>query len=996
MTSGKMPLILDNSMSGDAMQVDLDDVDDLFGDGAPLALPPRPISKRLRQRLDDLRERGCCQGVAWSKTGTIASITPDGQQLQLRYIRADNKDAVFSLSEPTTFTPWASLPGGPLVHLTWGPVNSELAVIDAVGRVLILSFHVNLNRPMLSRKWDSDPLDDSQSIVGTYWLPNMPVANPRSPSYTISYAPAIRNGNGNDYKFQMSPIISASPSHPHPSKSALICITTSGMLKMFWSQNTGKIEETTLELENVTTAEDQVTHAAVCSDKTKTLMIGMVTACKQLRLVQVAINWGASKPEGTQNVPPVNQVLSPTLSKRHLTVTSWFEPNSNDSHLDSSLSKVTHIAMLPAIFNGQTKEWSPVVVLTVRSIVPEPNSPYAQEAQSIIDRWELLSDQQQTVNSAFEQLGTRRHVVGSTAPNGNRLKKLDSVVVNKIVMTVNLVNFGKAICFAYSDGSVEYRDRFTMGELYRETNFDRINSILDIGFSQGGELSCLQMALSPTNFSLVQLCENGQMKWHSINYTLADVASMTEAQVSAVVAGFTISTAQAASHGVNIDDILAVARTFACKETFAVDWVKALTQLMKITVDYTEDAPHDHLIKNSALQMCFSIMNYLGWKGDLKPRQALGKLSMLALNIRNIVIMITLSSNVIPINTKSTMTPLDEPEAVSALVGCVKWSTDLLCWLCDSLFCLFDDAKFMGLLKHNQSAPMIAYLNSQNEIALHLILSSATRGLLSAICRRITLLDSFSTKAISWYENREKANANNNPSDPRTAAHAALYAAYQSIRRYTSSTLVKADEFDKLLTGLGADIRSAYNSTLAALGEQPARTANNGQHPQGQNATRPDASQETIARGRQHCELSILLLQAPPPLFIAVVDKFFNKELKEFRAHSEVAKLYFADYSILEINDGPRTLAKKRASGVRVDLFKRIEILRKPSGGPGTHGANNKAQIPWRVCARCASVMEDLAMINHKPGLSFLLRQQNNCSCGGRMAILPQEEAKHH
>lgn len=61
MTSGKMPLILDNPMGGDAMQVDLDDVDDLFGDGAPLALPPRPISKRLRQRLDDLRQRGCCQ-----------------------------------------------------------------------------------------------------------------------------------------------------------------------------------------------------------------------------------------------------------------------------------------------------------------------------------------------------------------------------------------------------------------------------------------------------------------------------------------------------------------------------------------------------------------------------------------------------------------------------------------------------------------------------------------------------------------------------------------------------------------------------------------------------------------------------------------------------------------------------------------------------------------------------------------------------------------------
>lgn len=63
MTSGKMPLILENPMGGDAMQVDLEDVDDLFGDAAALALPSRPASKRLRQRLDDLRQRGCCQYV---------------------------------------------------------------------------------------------------------------------------------------------------------------------------------------------------------------------------------------------------------------------------------------------------------------------------------------------------------------------------------------------------------------------------------------------------------------------------------------------------------------------------------------------------------------------------------------------------------------------------------------------------------------------------------------------------------------------------------------------------------------------------------------------------------------------------------------------------------------------------------------------------------------------------------------------------------------------
>lgn len=54
-----MPLILDNPMAATAdMQVDLG-VDDLFGD-AGMTLQTRP-SKRLLQRVNELRSRGSCQ-----------------------------------------------------------------------------------------------------------------------------------------------------------------------------------------------------------------------------------------------------------------------------------------------------------------------------------------------------------------------------------------------------------------------------------------------------------------------------------------------------------------------------------------------------------------------------------------------------------------------------------------------------------------------------------------------------------------------------------------------------------------------------------------------------------------------------------------------------------------------------------------------------------------------------------------------------------------------
>lgn len=48
---------------------------------------------------------------------------------------------------------------------------------------------------------------------------------------------------------------------------------------------------------------------------------------------------------------------------------------------------------------------------------------------------------------------------------------------------------------------------------------------------------------------------------------LAPMTYALLAQVSALVATFTISTAQTATHGANIDDILAVARNFVSKES---------------------------------------------------------------------------------------------------------------------------------------------------------------------------------------------------------------------------------------------------------------------------------------------------------------------------------------------------------------------------------------------------------------------------------------------
>lgn len=134
------------------------------------------FSSNLFRLLHDSRNSYIYRGLAWSRQGTIASISKDGQSVDLRCLRAHPKDGTWGLSEPTEcplLTP--TVPGCPITHLAWSTTSApELAIIDSVGRVTILPFSLTLNHPSIGRRWDADMTEDLHSVVGCYWLPLIP------------------------------------------------------------------------------------------------------------------------------------------------------------------------------------------------------------------------------------------------------------------------------------------------------------------------------------------------------------------------------------------------------------------------------------------------------------------------------------------------------------------------------------------------------------------------------------------------------------------------------------------------------------------------------------------------------------------------------------------------------------------------------------------------------------------------------------------------------
>ncbi|EEY18336.1 mediator of RNA polymerase II transcription subunit 16 [Verticillium alfalfae VaMs.102] len=964
-----MPLMLDNPMettthdgdqvmnhdaisAGDIpmngpMQVDGLDVDDLFGDGVNLTLPNvRGPSRQLAQRVDEMRTRGCAQGIAWSKSGTIAYISPDGRSVQVRYLRADPKTGGWGLSEPTTVDAITASPSTPIVHLAWAATSSnELAVIDAAGRVAILAFSVSLNRPFLTRKWDADHVDDLHAIAGCFWLP---LASQHK-NYHVFHGPAVKDATA--YRYESSFIHAFGPWHPNPAKSALLCVTTSGMLRLFWSQSNNKLEETTLELDSFSSSDDLITHASLHSDKNH-MYVALATASRQLRLVRP---------------------LNPTMTAKHLAISSWMPNGQSGNPIDASMTQISHIELLPSQLDNTGHNWVPMNVLVVRSYLPTADSPF-QEMQSVIDRWEVGHEPSPALHPAFEQMGSRRNSsAGGNDKDPNRLKRLDPVFINKVIVGMQTIHFGKAVCVAFSDGSVEYRDRFTMQETYNELSLDRVMTLNQVGFTFAEGTPCLQVAFSPTNCSVAQIQEDGQVKWNGLHYPLGDIGNSNQ----------DVRCSHRGSHSSRISCNVLPA--------FTRDWVNELVRMLKVPVDYSEEAHHEALVRNSSLQLCFSILNHLGFNGEFNPRSSSGKFAFLSLNIRNVVILITIASNT-PTNMREKLNPLDEHEVIDALCGCAQWSVDLLAYLADSLFALLDDPKFTELLQPRNYSEISNYLRSRADPSLQLLLCSATRGFLSAVCRRLTHLDQISHRAIEFYDRRAAMQNATDPSGQSKVATIALNKSYQRMQHIISNSHIKVQDFDHLLTTLTSDIRSTYQTAFAGLAAQAQqKNESNGTANTQQGQKQIDAQ----IRGAQIIsELNLLLAAQPPAPFLTVLKKLFGQDLRAFRAQTDPSKLFFADLGLLEVDDVPRVLGARRAAARYVDVFRRVEMTNK--AGPKEETPEEQLQqrggrggpLQWRRCVRCAAVMEDV--FGSRPGFTFVLTQQRKCSCGGYWALLPK------
>lgn len=316
-------------------------------------------------------------------------------------------------------------------------------------------------------------------------------------------------------------------------------------------------------------------------------------------------------------------------------------------------------------------------------------------------------------------------------------------------------------------------------------------------------------------------------------------------------------------------------------------------------------------------------------------------------------------------------------EIVNALSGSVRWVLDLVAWLMDTLFTLPDTLPpNISLTDIDKlSLPdLLQHLHATNTISLHLLLASSARGFLTSICRLLAHLDYIARKAMQRSVTTPQISniGQTPPSQQLPALSPALKAAYTQIATLTSSSIIRVKTIETLLLSLGARVKTAY---AAANNNPSSNPANNNTQRGGGDPL------------RNLQEMQILYGDTFPDSFKSVIVDLYRKEglLESVRNEIDPAKLFFADFDVLEIDEDAASVTARKAKNRTMDCFRKNWLsnpVRHPErSGDGAALVQNATAKKWRRCARCAAVMEDV--VTTRVVLQWLVMQQRRCYCSG-------------
>ncbi|KAI9804371.1 MAG: mediator complex subunit [Piccolia ochrophora] len=845
------------------------DYDDLFGEEPALPLPPPPTAKGLLARVDELRTTGCCQKLAWSKIGCVAQITPDGHGVVVRNLVCDPQDGKWSLSQDHPIPPvQPEHEAHQLVHLSWNHTGSELAVMDALGRISVFAIVMAMNRMQLSRSPMSDQEDDLGAIAGMIWL--------SSDRQFALYRPAVKI----EGQFQYG-LNSCKPFGPHPAhnKAALVCATRGGTLRLLYQQPDSRWLEVNCEIETIASSNEVLSHASFCSDHDNSLLLLVRTTSHQYRLYRINIDWKTTPNQ--QTLPTSQTSYSPVIVIHPVKIPlSSLEAISLQSPTGDGVPpqlQLSHLELIPTVpLPHKNNKFPPPQVLLVLSSVPPLDLPTQQDPQSVVVRCEI-SNVAQTLHITFDQLGSKKNGTSSVQNQCLDIKRLDEIVVNKTVLGIHHGSASSVIAFMFSDGSIDFRDRQHMTLVNGEENPDRISNIQQVGFAFASDDPCLHIAISPCSCLALGADSEGSVNLKVMQYNQGALeASPENSKFANVVVALALQFAYSCTNHVNNDDIRVLLERLG--NTYVEQhFVNEIYRALNMSVDHSVESQAEKLFRNNILQRCLSMQDSLGFEGDRSHREAPAKLAWLTLHLRQLALIFTYTFG--QSGTTSGGQPTHDftkPEVLQSLFGLIKWSFDFINYLVDDLYELanllkghYTDEK---LLKDTREflEDISSWRTDRTQVlqrkscVLSLLFCSIPRTCIRRSCRGLRAVSISSLKGMEQEQDKEQRQS------------------YSSMLDVVSASPLKVPPFERLLADLDTSIKTTYKEAGVS-----------------------DAERALI-------EKKMLISAEIPEMLMPVVEKLLTTSLADVRSEIDPAALYFADYSWLGLGIDKKSESYRR------------------------------------------------------------------------------------
>lgn len=749
-----------------------------------------------------------------------------------------------------------------------------------------------LNRLSPAKLSYTVPQDDLSAVVGIHWLAATSGLQRVSLNFLslhihLAHAflqvplvgPSVKDGDRwqtplQAYQYQ-------NIAHPFEGRSALLAITRSNHLKLIYQQPSQPWSEAILELGELTSSSDVITHAAF-GDALSQILLVTYDASKCLRLYRVHILWNPVQGDPSHGQPPS---VNPVLRVSHIQLLDLVLPQT------PSAAELSSILIQPPTVGAEKGH---VQVSALFNCLPDDQQigNQADGRGSVVARWELRQSEV-VLHEVFKSLKPGTEKLTASKPR-ETLQRLGDVSSPKIYLAVTDNLYHNTLAFTCSDGTVDFRHRHSMEIITPDADSNKVSSLPQAGFSFM-PIECTDMTLSPCGCVAAVAKQDGTLDVHIAEY----IHGWTNAKADhflpqAAVVALAREAGILFCHNLHSDDLLALIPTDldrGLRRRFIAEVLRTVSK----NTDYTaEDASKEKakVMKDTILFKLLSMQLVLGYDTNPAIRDIPSKLAWAMLNLRS------LNSNIM--SSLSLNAGVHTADVMLSLKGLAKWHFDLMHMLINDLFTILrahqssissTDQKDQSPAKITKDVILQQIAANDNTPSVHILFHSASRHLLR-----------FLADIIRHYFQRAIASKS-------TARDLSQRAGFAEIENLISNHLAfKLPVFEQLLLEIDTGVRKAY------------------------------ADAGVDARARSQAEQAMLVEGVLPDALMPVLEGLFERQVPKLRERVDEVKIFLADTRWLGFGSNVLTTGTsgggKGVRGKMVDIIRKVEV-RDEKGGRG-------------------------------------------------------------